>query len=87
MAQERLATTWVGAGAVSPMPRGGTASVTTSGLSAGGHAISAVYNGDGNFSISTSAALSLTGCVKQIEEVLAVVVKPGGATKDQGEAS
>ena len=36
------------------------------------------------------AALSLTGCVKQIEEILAAVPKPtepAGAAPDQGEAS
>ena len=33
------------------------------------------------------AALSLTGCVKQIEEILATVPKPGDAPAGQGEAS
>jgi hypothetical protein len=33
------------------------------------------------------AAASLTGCVKQIEEILAAVRKPGGVPEDQGTAS
>jgi hypothetical protein len=33
------------------------------------------------------AALSLTGCVKQIEEILAAVPKPTTATEDPGTAS
>src|SRR5262249_7942799 len=38
--------------------RGGQASLTPAALSAGGHAITAVFGGDGNFTASTSPALT-----------------------------
>jgi hypothetical protein len=39
---------------------GGTASLSTSNLSAGSHSITAKYNGDANFNGSTSAVLTQT---------------------------
>ena len=43
-----------------PVGAGGAASFTTTGLSVGGHTITAVYGGDANFAASTSAPLAQT---------------------------
>jgi hypothetical protein len=61
--------TTVGSGTLS----GGTATFTTSGLAFGSHSITASYGGDGNYTTSTSAALTQTVKIGTSTEVASSV--------------